>query len=100
MANGETITEIKALLAEPDSIPTKTALRLSLDLQLQIFEKQAAQDLKNIELDKRLKVVEDSSIVLWAQKNPKLFIFLVTVYLIVANLVNVKDVLALAVGLK
>lgn len=56
MANGETILEIKSLLAEGDrAIPTKTALRLSLDLQMQIFEKQAEQDKNYTELEKRVK---------------------------------------------
>jgi len=101
MANGETITEIKHLLAEGDkTIPTKTALRLSLDLQLQIFERQIKQEDKQKELEQRIKKQEDTNIVLWIQNNPKLSIFLFTVYLIVASLVSWKDVVAKALGIQ
>ena len=68
MANGETITEIKTLLAEEGAIPTKTALRLSLDLQLQIFEKQAIQDTKQKELEERIRQQEDTNIIMWIRK--------------------------------
>ena len=108
MTNGDTALEIKSLLAEGEgAIPTKTALRLSLSLQLQIFEAQAEQD-KEIKkqyieistLEKRLKKQEDTNLVLWIQNNPKLAIFLVSLYLIIASLIDFKDVLAQAIGLK
>jgi len=100
MANGSTIKEIKTLLSVGGTIPTKTALRLSLDLQLQIFEKQALQDAKNKEIEDRLGVVEKNSLVMWVQKNPKLSIFIVSVYVVVANVISVKEVLAQALGVK
>lgn len=101
MANGETIAEIKNLLAEGDkTIPTKTALRLSLDLQLQIYERQVQQENKYKALEERLEKQERTNIVMWVQNNPKLSIFLVTVYLIVASMVSWKDVVAKALGVK
>ena len=100
MANGETITEIKALLAEEGAIPTKTALRLSLDLQLQIFEKQAIQDTKQKELEERIRQQEDTNIIMWIRKNPKLSIFLLGLYLIIAPLIDFRDVIAKAIGIK
>lgn len=101
MTNGETITEVKNLLAEGDkTIPTKTALRLSLGLQLQIFERQIEQENKQKELEQRIKKQEDTNIVLWVQNNPKLSVFLLTVYLIVASLVSWKDVVAKALGIQ
>lgn len=101
MTNGDTALEIKSLLAEGGrAIPTKTALRLSLSLQLQIFEKQAEQDKKTAELEARLKKQEDTNPVLWMQNNPKLALFLVSLYLIIASLIDFKDVLAQAIGLK
>lgn len=99
MANGETITEIKNLLAEGDkTIPTKTALRLSLDLQLQIYEKQIKHEEKQQALEARIKEQERTNIVMWVQNNPKLSLFLLTVYLIVASMVSWKDVVAKALG--
>lgn len=101
MTNGDTVLEIKSLLAEGDgAMSTKTALRLSLNLQIQIFEKQAEQDKKNKEIEERLKKQEDTNPILWIQNNPKLSFFLISVYLIIASLIDFKDVLAKAIGLK
>lgn len=100
MANGETITEIKALLAEDGAIPTKTALRLSLDLQLQIFSTIDHVIEEQKRLDERLKKQEDSNPVMWVRDNPKLAIFLLTVYLIIASLVDFREVVAKALGVK
>ena len=99
MANGETITEIKSLLAEDGAIKTTTALRLSLDLQLQIFERQNKQDERIKALEEKVKAVEDSSIVMWVNRNPKLSFFLVSLYLVVASLVDFKEAIAKAIGL-
>lgn len=101
MTNGDTVLEIKSLLAEGDgAMSTKTALRLSLNLQLQIFEKQADQDAKNKELEARLKKQEDTNIIFWVQNNPKLSLFVVSVYLIIASLIDFKEVISKAIGLK
>lgn len=100
MANGETIAEIKTLLAEEGAIPTKTALRLSLDLQLQIFERQDKQDKDQQELATRVKRQEETNVVMWIQNNPKLALFITTLYLIIASLVDFKAVVAKALGIK
>lgn len=100
MANGETIAEIKNLLAEGDkTIPTKTALRLSLDLQLQIYERQIEHEKKQKALEDRIKKQEDTNLVMWAQNNPKLFLFLVAMYLIISPLVSWNGVVAKALGI-
>lgn len=93
--------EIKSLLAEGNRvIPTKTALRLSLDLQMQIFEKQAEQERNYNELKDRIKKQEDTNIVFLVQNNPKLSLFIFTMYLIVSSLIDLHDVFAQAIGLK
>jgi hypothetical protein len=101
MTNGDTVLEIKSLLAEGDgAMSTKTALRLSLNLQIQIFERQAEQEKKHKELEGRLKKQEDTNIILWVQNNPKLSLFAISVYLIIASLIDFRDVIAKAIGLR
>jgi len=98
--NGDTINEIKDLLSEKGAITTQTALRLSLSLQAQIYEHVRSRDEEIESLKGRVKVVEDNSIILWMQKNPKLTLLIVTIYLILSALVDWSDVLAKAIGLK
>ena len=102
--NGDTIKEVKALLQDKGAIPTKTALRLSLDLQKQIYEKLEEHEEKQKEYqritDESIKRLERNSILLWVQSNPKTAAFLLTLYLIISALVDFEKVLALALGVK
>ncbi len=109
MANGQTIHEIQKLLSEKGAIKTQTALRLSLELQAQIYQKQVEQDEKirmleekingvRTELQGQVDIVKGASIVLWVQRNPKFAAFLLTLYVVLAATVDVRTLLAKALG--
>ena len=100
MANGEILQEINELLKEDGAIKQSTALRLMLKMQAETYQKIQAQADKQAELEARIKKQEDTNIVLWIQNNPKLSFFLLTLYLIVASVVNIRDLLASAIGIK
>lgn len=100
MANGEIITEVRELLKEDGAIKQSTALRLMLTLQAETYDKMQVQANKQIELEARIKKQEDTNPVMWIQNNPKLFLFLVTVYLVIASVVDFRAVLASAIGIK
>ena len=97
--NGDTITEIKVLLSEKGAIKAQTALRLSLDIQAQIYESMARRDEQMKVLECRVEKIEKSSIIIWMQSNPKLTLFIATVYLLVSQLVDIRLVLSQALGL-
>ena len=116
MANGETLREIKEMVAQEGAIKMQTAMRLSLDLQAQMFEKMELQNRAHIELaqrvasvesDLRLKAnkedvekVEQASIVLWMQKHPKLTTAIILGYIFITGVLDVRQVLAYALGMK
>lgn len=111
MANGDTIAEVRQLLSEKGALKQQTALRLSLALQAQIYEKQIAQDTRIDELEKEtkqkieairdeVKIVKNASIVLWIQNNPKLALFVATFCITLSALVDLRELLAKVLGVK
>ena len=96
MTNGETAKEVKSLLSEKGKISGTTAQRLTLDLLVQLYEKQEEDRNAREELKAQIDRVERASIVLWIQNNPKLALFFMTIYLLVTQLIDIRDVLAKA----
>jgi hypothetical protein len=101
--NGETIKEVKALLADEGAIKTPTALRLTLQLMSDMYEKLDKQGEESAALCKRMDAVEKSSIVLWVQKHPKSAIFIALSYFSLVTFVDVpkfvewgRDIIKLA----
>src|SRR5512146_1468290 len=88
MANGEIVAKVEELLAGDGKISTSNAMRLSLTLQKQMYQKldeiskrQDAQEQRLNEHEEMMKTfapkaevdeVKDSSIVLWIRKHEKL----------------------------
>lgn len=97
--NGDTIQEIKDLLAEPGAIKQQTALRLTLGISAQIYDLLHQKITEIEDLKKRVKAVEDSSIILWASNHPKLTIFIVSLYLVLSAVVDFRAAIAKALGL-
>jgi len=107
MANGKGIIErVQTLLGEKETIPVKTALRLTLELMIEMhtaIEKQSIQiteNIKTIELNRlRLDVLERKSIVCWAERHPKLAVFVVTLVLVLGTVVDLRVIIAKALGI-
>jgi len=107
MANGKGIIErVQTLLGEKETIPVKTALRLTLELMIEMhtaIEKQSIQiteNIKAIELNRlRLDVLERKSIVCWAERHPKLAVFVVTLVLVLGTVVDLRVIIAKALGI-
>lgn len=100
MANGDTIIEVKNLLAEKGAIKTQTALRLSLEMQSQMYEKLTDEIKNRIELEEKVRRIEGSSIVLWVEKNRKLSVLILVIYLLLNSVVDVKAIVLTALGYK
>jgi hypothetical protein len=88
--NGDTIKEVKALLADEGAIKTPTALRLTLQLMSDMYDKLDNQGKASELLCKRVDAIEKSSIVLWVQKHPKASAFIALVYLSLVTFVDVQ----------
>jgi hypothetical protein len=88
--NGDTINEVKALLAEEGAIKTPTALRLTLQLMSDIYTKQVDEIEERKKLTSRMEKVENSSIVLWMQKHPKSAALIILSYFSVVAFVDVQ----------
>ena len=107
MANGKGIIErVQTLLGEKDTIPVKTALRLTLELMVEmhtaIIEQgdQISDNIKNIELTRlRIDSLERKSIICWAERHPKLAVFLVSLVLILGTVIDLRVVIAKALGI-
>jgi hypothetical protein len=98
MSNGDTIHEIRELLAEGKAIPTKTALRLSLAAQSEIYDKFAETLKSQQAAEKRIDKLERNSIVFWIQGHPKLATTIITIYIFLAPHLNA--IVAKALGVK
>ena len=107
MANGKGIIErVQTLLGEKDTIPVKTALRLTLELMVEMhtaITEQAGQisdNIKLIELNRlRVDALERKSIICWAERHPKLAIFFATLVLILGTVIDLRVVIAKALGI-
>jgi hypothetical protein len=66
---------------------------LQMDRLMIMFMRQSTAD------HERLQKVEDASIILWAQGHPKLTVFLFSVVIIAWGLIDVREVIAKALGL-
>ena len=100
MANGADIIEdVKALLKEERSISTKTALNLTLSLLLELHKAVKDAEAQMIVVNKRVEVLERNSIMLWVCKHPKLAVFIVTLFIVITTLVDLRVVVGKALGL-
>jgi hypothetical protein len=107
MVNGKGIIErVQALLGEKETIPVKTALRLTLELMLEMhaaIEKQAGAILSHanaLEVQRlRLEALERKSIVCWMERHPKLTVFAISLSLIIAVAIDLKVIIAKALGI-
>ena len=100
MANGTDIIEnVKALLKEERSISTKTALNLTLSMLLELHKAVKDAEDQMVSMNKRLEVVERNSIMLWVCKHPKLAVFIVTLFVVITTLVDLRLVVGKALGL-
>ena len=100
MANGTGIvTEVKDMLKEDRAISTKSALRMTLAMQVELHK--VVKDLgdKVTENSKRLDKVEGSSIVMWMQRHPKLAVLIAGITVVVATLIDLRVVIAKALGI-
>jgi hypothetical protein len=100
MANGDTIQEIKGLLSEKGAIKTPIALRLTLDISAQIYDKLTQQEERIKCLEDRVEKVERNSIMIWIQNNPKLAVFILTLYIALTTFYPIQEVFVKALGIK
>ena len=100
MANGsELIKEVKGLLEEDRAISTKSALKLSLGLQVVLHDSVTKQgDLIKANKDK-LDLLERKNIILWLEKHPKVALFVVAVIAITGTIVDLRVVIAKALNI-
>ncbi len=97
MANGSgIIEEVKALLKEERAISTKTALKLTLGVQMELYNavKDAEEQMKGI--NKRVEILESKSIVLWIGNHPKAALLIVSIFVVLTTVVDLRVVLAKA----
>jgi len=107
MANGKGIIErVQTLLGEKDTIPVKTALRLTLELMVEMHTAitdqgdQIKENINLIELNRlRVDALERKSIICWAERHPKLAIFFATLVLILGTVIDLRVVIAKALGI-
>jgi len=93
------IEEVRTLLSEESAISTKSALKLSLRLQMKMYgqlKEQAGLIKSNTD---RIANVERASIVLWMHQHPKLTAFLVGVVVILGTIIDLRIVIAKALGI-
>lgn len=93
------IEEVRTLLSENKAISTKSALKLSLRLQVKMYNQLKEQGGLITANTKRLDVVERLNIVMWMQRHPKLAIFIITIILIAGTIIDLRVVLAKALGI-
>ena len=107
MANGKgIITRVQTLLSEKETIPVKTALRLTLELMIEMHTAVIEQGnlisehAKSLEVQRlTLEDLKRKSIVCWAERHPKLAVFLISLTLIVATMIDFRVVIAKALGI-
>jgi len=107
MANGEGIIQtVKDLLSEDRAITQKTAQRLTLEMMLELhkavkFQENSISDTgKKLDIEsKRLDALERKSIICWIERHPKLAIFVITLTIILTAVVDLRVILAKALGI-
>ena len=89
MANGHTkamIQEVDKLL-EDGNIPTKTGIKFTLAIARENYQQlqdlKSAEDEKNAQLEKKIKILEDESIVKWIKENKRATIIIAVVFCII-----------------
>jgi hypothetical protein len=100
MANGTDIIEnVKALLKEERSISTKTALNLTLSLLLELHKAVKEAEVQMTSVNKRVEILERNSIMLWISRHPKLAVFIVTLFIVITTLVDLRVLVSKSLGL-
>ena len=66
---------------------------LEMDQLMVMYIRQSSED------HERIGRLENSSIVMWMQKNPKLTVFIITIYVALSAFVDFRTVLALVLGI-
>jgi len=100
MTNGsELIKEVKELLDQDRAIPVKSALKLSLGMQV-VLHDQVAEQGKAVKANtERLKLLETKNIILWIEGHPKVALFVVTIIVILSTVVDLRVVIAKALNI-
>ena len=106
MANGSgIINRVQDLLSEKETIPVKTALRLTLELMLEMHTAIIEQGNLIIEHAKaleaqrlKLEALERKSIVCWAERHPKLAVFVISLTLVLGTIIDLRVVIAKLLG--
>ena len=93
------IEEVRTLLSEQSAISTKSGLKLSLRLQMKMYNTLTEQGKLIRSNSDRIANVERSSIIMWTQRHPKLTIFLVATVVILTTLIALRVVIAKALGI-
>lgn len=80
MANGETLREIREMLASEEKMSSPVVQRLTLSLVAEIYEAQKgvaealkmatrAEDIRHAKIDEDLATIKNKSIVIWLERN-------------------------------
>jgi len=95
MANGKRIIEtVQSLLEKPEAIPLPTALNLTLELLLDLHKSITEKVIPDVEVNKkRLDALERKSIICWMERHPKLTVFLLSLWIVLITLVDIRVVL-------
>lgn len=108
MPNGKgIIARVQELLKEEGTpIPVKTALRLTLELMLEMHGAVSEQALiltehaKMLEVQRlKLEALERKSIVCWMERHPKLAVFFGTLILLMITLIDFRVVILKVLGI-
>ena len=93
------IEEVRTLLSEDKAISTKSALKLSLRLQVKMYNQIKEQGGMIKANTDRLDVVERASILMWAQRHPKLAVILISIIVVLSTVLDLRVVIAKALGI-
>lgn len=100
MANGKKIIEkVQSLLKEERAIPVKTALNLTLELLVELHGIVTEQGKEIQGHNESIESLKRHSILLWIEKHPKAAVFLISLIIIMATLIDLRVVIAKALGI-
>ena len=93
------LEEIRTLLSEDRAISTKSALKLSLRLQVKMYGQMKDQGELIKAHAKQLEVLERVSIMMWIGKHPKLATAIITIVIVLSTVLDLRVVIAKALGI-
>ena len=93
------IEEIRTLLSEDKAISTKSALKLSLRLQVKMYGQMKEQGVAITGHGTRLDALERSSIMMWIGKHPKLATAIITIVIVTSTVLDLRVIIAKVLGI-